>query len=321
MNVYRAALGLIALVSTAVSACDSCKVGGDPERGGAVGLTAGIGDPRYRWTLTTAFEYRNWDRINPSVALEINDRPNGHMHSVLDEWFVTMRVACQATKRLEVGISQGYRHLRQVNVFDPLVLGNHEFANGFGDLELDFKYSLKQQSESFPVDVGFFGSIKFPTGDTNEHAPSGPLIDPENQPGSGSWDGTLGGAVSKSWGAWGASAAISYTVKGEGTQHFKAGDILRGTLSASKKLSHEPLGWKLYPSLGLQSINEFKGKVNGEVDRNHGGQSIFVLPGISAKPLDRLILNMTVPMPVYQEYNGTHQKQDYVVHFSVGVKF
>jgi len=313
---------LLACSSPVVSACESCKSQiGDPARGGGVGLTAGVGDLKYRWSLDFIYEYRNWDRVNPSVALEINDRPNGHMHSVLDEWFATVRVGYQVTKDLELGLSQNYRHLRQVNVFDPLVLGNHEFADGFGDLDLDFKYRFKAQSESFPVDLAVFGNLKFPTGQTHERNKQGELIDAENQPGSGSWDGSLGVAASKTWGTWGASGTLGYITKGEGAQHFKAGDVLRATASASKKLPWEPAGWKLYPSLGVQFLNEFKGTKNGEIDRNHGGQQVFAIPGISAKPLDRLVLNMSVPMPVYQEYNGTHQKQDYVVHFSVGVRF
>lgn len=310
------------VLSAAAWSCDACRVnGGDPRGGGTVGLTAGIGDPAMRWSLDTLFEYRNWDRINPSVALEINDRPNGHIHGLIDEWFVSERIGYVINRDLCVGLSQNYRNLRQMNVEEPLELGHHEFLSGFGDLTLDVKYRFKAQTENFPVDLAVFGDIKFPTGETHEHTPGGELFDAENQPGSGSWDGTLGLSVSKLWGDWGASSSVSYTVKGEGAQHFKAGDLLRISLAGSRKLSQEPWGCKIYLSAGLQGLIELKGKENGEVDHNHGGQSIFAIPGVAVQPIKKLTISVSVPMPVYQELNGTHQKQDWGLQVGVGVRF
>ena len=92
-------------------------------------------------------------------------------------------------------------------------------------------------------------------------------------------------------------------------------------ISLALKEIEEPLGWKLFPNLGMQFINEFKGTENDEIDRNHGGQFIYIIPGFTAKPLDRLILNASMPIPVYQELNGTHQKQAFTLQFTVGVRF
>jgi hypothetical protein len=302
--------------------CDACRVnGGDPRGGGTVGLTAGIGDTAMRWSFDTTFEYRNWDRVNPSWALEINDRPHGHMHGVIDEWFIGERVGYIINRDLSVGLSNSYRNLRQVNVEDPLALGHHEFARGIGDLVLDAKYRIKAQTENFPVDLALFGDVKFPSGETKEHTPDGELFDAENQPGSGSWDGTLGVSASKLWGDWGASSSVSYTTKGEGAQHFKAGDLLRIGMSGSKKLSQEPLGCKIYLSAGLQGLIELKGKDHGEIDRNHGGQSIYAIPGFAVQPVNRLTISVSVPLPFYQELNGTHQKQDWGLQVGVGVRF
>jgi hypothetical protein len=313
----------IALAGAAAVACDSCETSvGDPGAGGTVGLTAGIGDLKYRWSLDTTFDYRNWDRINPSVAMEINERENGHTHSNIDDWFVTQRVGYAVNEDLAVGISQNFRHLRNVNIDDPLNLGRHQFAAGFGDLEVDVKWRFKRQRDGgFPVDLSLFGFIKPPTGQTRERTQFGALFDAEDMPGTGSWDGGFGMSATKRWGGWGASGAMSYTVKGEGSQDFKAGDVLRVSLGASRKLPQEPLGWKLYPSLGVQGVVEFKGKDRGEIDRNHGGETIFVVPGFAAKPLERLTIGVSVPLPVYEELHGFHQKQDFSVQVGIGVRF
>lgn len=313
----------VVLATSGALACDACRSSSfDPESGGGVGLTAGFGDKGYRWSLETTFEYRNHDRINPSVALEINERENGHIHSTIDEWFIAQRVGYNINKDLQIGLSQNLRHLRDSNTTDPLLLGNHSFLTGFGDLEFDIKYRFKEQKKGgFPVHLAVFAGLKLPTGDTDKHTADGFLFAAHDQPGSGSWDGYLGMAVSKQWGSWGASGAISYSLKGEGSQNYKAGDILRLSLGASKKLAAEPSGWKLFPSLGVQAFNEFKGKIDGEIDRNHGGQQIFVIPGFSAKPIDRLTLGISAPVPAYQEYNGTHQRLDFSVQFNIGVRF
>jgi hypothetical protein len=314
---------LLLLALPCLRACDSCRSSaGDPESGGGVSQTASTGGEHpYRWSVDTSFEYRNWDRINPSVAFAINNTENGHTHSIQDEWFVTTRVGYVVTPDVAVGLSQNYRHLRQVNVNDALTLGHHEVAEGFGDLEFDVKWRFKKQTEKFPVDLTLFGSLKPPTGQTRERTPSGELFDTEDQPGSGSWDGAFGVSASHRRGPWGASGSIGYAVKGEGSQHFKAGDVLRISLGAAYRLPVEPLGWKLFASAGAQGLIEFKGKTNGEIDRNHGGQTIYALSGFSAKPIDRLIIGVNAQLPVYQELNGFHQKQDFGVQFSVGVKF
>ena len=306
-----------------VRACDSCRSSvGDPESGGSVGLTAGVLEDGRRWSLDTTFEYRNWDRINPGRALAINLLPNGHTHSIQDEWFAAVRVGYSVSDSVAVGISQNYRHLRDVNVNDPLLLGNHRVAQGFGDLELDAKWRFKgQEDNGFPVDLSLFGTLKLPTGKTTERQPDGIPFDAEDQPGSGSFDGTLGLAASRRWGDWGASGAVAFTLKGEGTQEFKAGDVFRVSLSTARKLPYEPCGCKLYVSLGMQGLVEFKARQDGEIDRNHGGQTIYAIPGISAKPIDRLTLSTSFQLPVYQELNGFHQKQDFGIQFGVSIRF
>ena len=324
---------VLVFTSIGATACDACKGPAQmvldpktsirPVNGQTSGqVPHGLSQAFFRWSLDSSIEFRQWRKISPSKAFEINDRPHGHIHGVVDEIFISERIGCNITDDFNVGVSQVFRHLRQVNVEDPLTLGQHEFENGFGDLDIDFKYRFKHQHDhGFPVDLTLFGDLKLPTGESHERTPSNELFDAENQPGSGSWDGSLGVSASKRWGTWSAFGAVSGTIKGEGSQDFKAGDLIRVALGASKKLGAEPLGWKLFPSLGTQFFEEFKGKEKGEIDRNHGGQFMFIVPGFAARPLDRLILNATAPIPVYQEHNGTHQKQAYSLQFTVGVQF
>jgi hypothetical protein len=209
-----------------------------------------------------------------------------------------------------------------MEIHDHDRLGHEESSRGLNDIGFDFKYRFKSQEVNvFPVDIALFGSMKAPTGPTHRHRSNDELFEAEEQPGTGSWNGTLGIVASKTWGTWGASGSLGYTYKGEGTQHFKGGNVTRMTMSASKLLTPESWGWKLYLSNGLQGVLEERAEEDGLKNPDHGGRALVVTPGIAIKPIDRLILSTSASVPVYDHENGFHQHTNWGVQFSIGVKF
>ncbi|MCZ7644288.1 MAG: transporter [Planctomycetota bacterium] len=317
-----ALLALLALCANPLQACDSCRCSlGDPEAGGAAGLTSGSSSEQYRWAADLSYHYKNWDRVQAHHALAVNDTAGRATHAVLDEWTASLRLSYAVRPDLELGLTQGYRHVRQINAVDPLFAGAHEFSKGFDDLRFDLNWRfMKQREGGFPVDLSLFGEAKFPTGGTTERGVSA-RIDAEQQPGSGSWDGTLGLTVSRRWTRWGASGALGYTLKTEGTQDYKAGDVFRAGASGSYRLSPDGWGAKLWLNLGVQAIFENKARFDGEKDPNHGGQTLFVIPGLAVQPLDRLLFSASLQAPLYQELNGYHQEEDFSVQIGTRVRF
>lgn len=317
------ALVVAASLTGALSACEQCRATpGDAAKGGGGGLTAGGNDLRYRWSFDTSFDYRNWDRIDADKAKAINDS-GSHVHSHIDDWFITSRVGYAVDRDISVGISQNYRHLRTINTTDLLILGQHEYADGFGDIEVDFKFRIKEQQEDgFPVDLAFFVSVKPPTGQQSERSElTGELFAAHDQPSAGALNVTGGVSASKQWGPWGASGAAIFTYKSEGAQNFQEGNTFRLTFSASRELPWQPGGWKFYPTLGVQYLYEFHGKDHGVIDEDHGGKFISIVPSIVAKPIDRLTLSVGMNFPALQNYNGTHQETDFGVMIGIGVRF
>ncbi|MCK6471898.1 MAG: hypothetical protein L6R28_09135 [Planctomycetes bacterium] len=314
---------LLLLISSALSACDSCRTsGGDPSRGGAAGLTAGSSAEQFKWSADVTYHYKNWSRDNAAHALAVNDTRGRHTHGLIDEWTSTVRIGYAVTKDLELGLAQGYRQVRGINVGDPLLLGQHDTLRGFDDLRFDLSWRFKkQESGRFPVDLALFGEAKFPTGMTNERIHGGAWAEAEHQPGTGSWDGTLGVAVSRGWQRWGASGAAAYTYKTEGTQDFRAGDVLRLSASGSYRVSPENWGTKIWLNLGAQAILERKAFEDGQKDSNHGGQTLFLIPGLAVQPLERLTFSAGVYVPVYQELNGYHQREDWSGTAGVRIRF
>ena len=276
---------------------------------------------RYRWSSDTTLEFIKYRAVNVEKAFEINDSPGGHLHGTIDEWFIIQRIGYEISADLGVGVSQNFRRLRDRNVTDPLNQGVEQKAQGFGDIVLDIKYRFMRQGDTFPVDLSVYANIKAPTGENDERDPFGVLFDTHDQPGSGSWDGGMGIVASRRWGRWSASGSFGFSIRGEGDREFKSGDSVRLTLSAGRQLLPECWGWKMDANLGVSGIYEYEGRDMGEVDRNHGGKFVVVEPSIAVHPINRLTLTVSAPLPVYQEFNGTHQKQAYGIQFNIGVRF
>ncbi len=352
---------LAALVLTwNAMACDACGSSfGDPARGGASGFTAGVGDPRRllkdlavsrklkdgsdaepaladgvpdltkpavevaaprRWSVDTSFEYRQFQHNRAENSFLIVQA--GHdQHAYRYDCFVNEHIGYLITEDLSIGVSAGFRSLHKVNVDDTNRIGQRETSTGATDLAFDVKYRFMKQTECFPLDLAVFAALKTPYGETNNRRTNGDLFETEDQPGSGSLNETLGIAASHGWEKWGASASASYTHKGQGSQEFKEGDLARFSLSASRLLSPTCYAWKLYGSAGLQGLLERHAVDHHITGPDHGGRNMFVLPGIAAKPNDRLVVSLTAPIPVIQDENGTHQKQRWSVQLGVGIRF
>lgn len=273
-----------------------------------------------RWSLDTSFDYRCFQRNTAENSFKIVQ--SGHdQHGYRFDYFVSEHISYAISDDLAIGIGAGFRSLHKINVDDPARLGQHETSAGATDPTFDVKYRFMHQTECFPLDLAVFAAMKTNFGETQNRRPSGELFETEDQPGTGSLNGTLGLAASRGWGKWGMSASASYTYKGEGSQKFKEGDVTHMTLSGSRLLSPDCYAWKLYGSVGLQGIIEKHAQEDGITDPDHGGKFMYFVPGIAAKPTDRLVLSLSAPIPVIQDENGTHQKQRWNLHLGVGVRF
>ena len=145
---------------------------------------------------------------------------------------------------------------------------------------------------------------------TGNHKPDGDLFETEDQPGSGSFNRTGGLSVSKRWGIWARAAAYGYTHKGLGSQEFKEGDVNRLTFSGARQVSPDDWRTRVFLSQGMQGFIENKARDEGEVSPDHGGQFIYAVPSVSVQPNSHLTLTLSGTVPLYQNENGFHQKDN-----------
>jgi len=187
------------------------------------------------------------------------------------------------------------------------VVGNGDDSAGAGDLSLVGKYRIYQGI----ADVAVLGGIKFPTGDTAQTGFDGKKLEPEEVPGTGSFDYLLGAAIGKSVGRWTVGGDLIYNFKTEGAQEYEFGNVLRFDLATSYAL------WEVgrFPNVRLtgelnaQFLDKDRGRTGKVFDS--GGQIFFLTPGISVDLTEQMTAFFSVPVPIYQNRGGEHSEVKY----------
>ena len=199
-----------------------------------------------------------------------------------------------------------------------------EISNtGVSDIMLNLKYALWQRdARNQTTRLATFAGVKFPTGSTDATDDSGKLLPAGLQLGTGSWDFPLGLSFTRSTGRFGLNADVFYHIN---TKHDAVafGDGFTYDLA---------VGYRLYPAqyetyrekvvnLYLEVNGQINGKneVQGETDKNSGGHTIFLSPGLQWVLLQNLLVEASVQLPIFEAFNGTQLGNQFT--FSVGVRY
>ncbi len=201
----------------------------------------------------------------------------------------------------------------------PGNLGRRETFSGFGDMRLLGKYRFWKKF----VEAALIAGIKFPTGTTSKKDKSGNKFEPEQAPGSGSWDGEFGLALSRSFfHQLSFAQSFKYTLKGEGAQDRKSGDEFRYSLGTSYALRK----FGKYPNLSIVAelnniwmLRDHSRKEDKVFDS--GGTTIFVTPGLSADITRNISAFWAISTPIYQNLGGEHEELKIRILAGVNIHF
>jgi hypothetical protein len=224
---------------------------------------------------------------------------------------------------------------------------------GIGDLTLLGQYRF-YNNRATRTELALLLGVKAPTGVTDRHTDTGELFDAEFQPGSGSWDGLFGAAVTKRIGPWSFDANVLYVLVTEGTQNTDLGDRLlynaavsyRLMRGASEGVAAMKLGalpdpmWHGGPGshqhghvhqeastgpsldLVLELNGEWHAKQveNGVKDPNSGGNTLFLAPGLRLSK-DNWSSFVSVGVPIINDQNGIQAEPEVRVVTGLSVTF
>ncbi len=218
---------------------------------------------------------------------------------------------------------------------------------GFGDVSVLGTYRFfSDHASGLDATVSF--GVKAPTGLTNRVDQSGVLFETEHQPGSGSWDGLFGAALSKQLGQWTIGANALYARTGAGSQDTRLGDHMNYGVSAGYRICAQGGGHDdamhlgapfdgmmrhggvdhaaavpsttIDVSLGLNGQWSAAQVIAREADGNTGGNIIYLTPGVRMT-VEKWSSFVSVGVPIARQLNGIQSEPRLQVSSGVSVRF
>jgi len=200
-------------------------------------------------------------------------------------------------------------------------------VDGFGDVSLQARYRLPAIDA---LKISVLAGLEIPTGETRERQQDGRRFETEFQPGSGSWDPSLGLAVSHPFGPIMVTANALYTLATEGSQDTDLGDNAALNIGAVYRIGqgahvHDDGTFERHQAIDL--VLELNGEwqdreeVRDVADSNSGGTQVFLSPGVRYSSADGWSSFASVGIPVHEDFRGVQNDTDVRVTAGVGFAF
>jgi hypothetical protein len=239
----------------------------------------------------------------------------------------TRRVSDPLDRRLDdhtaaVGAHYGLRYDLQLSAVVPyihrtLTTGtDRDSVGGLGDAALVAKWRyLRIDDVGLATNFAVLAGLELPTGDVDDD------LGAEFRPGSGSWDPSIGTAVTHEPGRWRFNAAALYQRNGQGARDYKDGDELFGELAIGNRFWLEPYPgpFMRFDAL-LRYRHEWRSRQDGDVVHDTGGDRLTVGATLAFRPRPTIDIQVFVEYPVYQSLDGTQLEEDLSVFFAFGIR-
>jgi hypothetical protein len=275
---------------------------------------------------------------------------HAHIHSLKSLSATSLNFAYGLTDDVQIAVRLPYVKRTDINEVHAdagpppdLELEQLGDSAGIGDLSVIGQWRLVKDPSGFEAAVLL--GLKTPTGKTDEVNDEDELFDAEFQPGSGSWDGLFGLALTQRVGSWSFDGSVLYSLVGDGTQDTNLGDRLAYGLavsyrvplaggSASGHADHEHEhkheghvhshsdedGPTLDLVLELNGEWSDKQTEGGETDPNSGGSTLFIAPGVRYA-YEKWSAFASVGIPVVNDLNGVQAEPDWRVVTGLSLAF
>ncbi len=212
--------------------------------------------------------------------------------------------------------------LPTVDVRVDTAMGRRE-VRGIGDLSLFLRHTeLQIDRPGETLRLATLVGLKAPTGARHKGDALGPLP-PPMQPGSGSWDPMAGLVFTWQTLKWEWDVSATYQRRNE-AEGFKAGDEGRLEGSFQKRIWHghgqKGVPSYLYAVLETNAVWRGANRLNGVLDPDSGGTSLYLAPGLQWVGR-RAILEAAWQFPVHQRLRGQALRGDKTLHLSVRFQF
>lgn len=277
------------------------------------------------------------------TGIDRDGEPDEDLHNIDSIFGVSLNASYGLTDDITVGLRLPY--VKRNNIHEPeeghahdgnpIVIHNiidHGDSAGIGDLTLFGFYRFYNADDHH---ASILLGLKTPTGETdktgfkNEYAAGlyqtqvipdgdhdhheGTVLETHQQPGSGSWDGSVGLAYSYHPGNINFDSSILYTLVTEGAQRTDLGDVVSYNLAVSRPTTRlapcDFCSWDLI--LELNGERRARETRDGVEVGNSGGHILYLSPGLRLNFGNGLNLSASFGYPVVRDLNGDQSEPDY----------
>ncbi len=267
------------------------------------------------------FRYQRSERFSDQTLMDA--AVNGHdVHSV--DWLAEFNAAVSygITEHLTVSLSipfevmSGFRMGEDDPVNGPFVVEANSIV-GLGDMTLLGKHSFAASDIEMAVLVG----VKIPTGATDQEDNLGDPLEPDHQPGTGSWDPIVGFAAMKQFERFTLGGSLLFRYTTEGRHEFRPGEQLTVAIKGEYQIAGLGAFPRVYVSLEL--VEQYTAMDQDAGVRNHdtGGSILSIGPGVRVRANDHVTFAMTIALPIYQGLYGQQHEEKFEFLFGTGVDF
>lgn len=325
---------LLSIVLTSASLAYSNMAGADHgSLGFGIGTAAPINTqtaitlPDGMWAGGTITSFTSYDSASNAQLLSLKnnavDDAHGDVHSIETYLQPSIFAAYGLTDDLTVGLRISYilrSNIRSPEdeeppVSDVIKMGN---SNGFGDVRLFGEYRFFHTADNLN-NLAFLFGLKTPTGQTTVKSNQSEVFEAHHQPGSGSWDPSMGFAFTKAMGQFSFDSNVLYQVSTTGTQNTNLGDVFEYNAALSYAFG-APVRNAFFASsnnapwtaiLELNGEWREKQRADGIWDPNSGGNAIYISPGVRFSGGKGWNTALSFGAPIVTDYNGYQSPPDY----------
>lgn len=318
---------LILFIGNSAKSCSICACPCDQiVFGGPIIATPGFTPKQGQLVLGTSWVYQGADSIS-QTAMQNYARRHIHVHNHGAMNSLALNALYGITDDLSIGISYPYIFRSNIQSTHDTV-SNDGDSIGFGDMTLSARYRFYEANDWH---AALIAGLKLPTGQTNERAPDGDKLGIDHQPGTGSLDPLMGLALTKVAAPFTYTASAIYRLSTRGSQDTAVGDTVLYNLAATYSIDPESdhlldrafpeeiLGHSSRFALVLEMNGVFQEQLEyqGLKEEGHGGNTIFLSPGLSAAFDDTVYANLSLGFPVIDELSGIQAGSGIRLFFSL----
>lgn len=271
-----------------------------------------------------SFEQQVWHKRDLQLARDLG--AEGHdTHDKTTEEFYHLGLGANFLERFSVLAELPYivRHDLNVEQLDPDPdavdhLGERRTSRGFGDLSLTGIFKLLKKDNNF---IGPLAGIKFPTGVTNNKTAQGDKFEPEMQPGSGSFDPSLGTAFAYQVWRIAVHGNAIYTIRTTGAQDFRYGNLFSTYVFVDYLLNPASKFFQSKVGIDASLQNEQKQTSRDGRVADSGGTTLLLGPEFSIRGNNYVSIFGNFLFPAIQNLGGVHQHLQFVWNAGIKISF